>query len=311
MAERRREDGSFDLTPEQLDGLRRWAAKYHVNAVSIPAPQRRFKDPVADREKINNWLKSWERAMDAAGLGDRLLYIYILDEPNDAKAYDTVRRWGKAVRDSGSRIKVLVTEQTKTQDESWGDLYGAVDIWVPLFPLFDPETAAARQKLGEQIWTYTALCQGKKPTPWWETDFPIVNYRAPAWIGWRYGMKGLLYWGGLSVWYATDDVWTDPANYKHKNGKETPYNGEGMLVYPARDVGFDGVVPSMRLKALRDGLEDFDYLALLESRGLRDKALEIVMPVAGSWYEWAKDAGPYLAARERLAAMIVEGKRKK
>jgi len=97
MAERRREDGSFDLTPEQLDGLRRWAAKYHVNAVSIPAPQRRFKDPVADREKINNWLKSWERAMDAAGLGDRLLYIYILDEPNDA---DGAKRSATRVRGS-------------------------------------------------------------------------------------------------------------------------------------------------------------------------------------------------------------------
>ena len=313
FAARPREDGSFDLTPEQLAGLRRWAGKYQLTMISVPPPQRRFKDPVADRDKVNNWLKSWDRAMDAAGLGDRLLYTYLLDEPNSITAYDLVRRWGKAVRESGSRVKVLVTEQTKTQDESWGNLYGAVDIWVPLFPLFDPETAAARQKLGEQIWCYTALCQGKQPTPWWQTDFPIHNYRAPVWIAWRYEMKGILYWAGLSFWYHAEDPWTDPMTYQPGDrsrpiGKRPIYNGEGMLVYPARDVGFDGAVPSMRLKALRDGLEDFDYLSLLEGRGLRDKALEIVMPVAGSWNEWAQDPAAYLAARERLAKMILEGK---
>lgn len=311
LAEKRGADGSFDLTAEQLAGLRRWAAKYQLNAVEVPRPQGRFKDPVADRDRLNRWLKSWDRAFDAAGLGDRLLYTYLLDEPNTPTAYNEVRRWSKAIRESGSRVKVLVTEQTKTQDPAWGDLYGAVDIWVPLFPLFDPETAAARQKLGEQIWCYTALCQGKQPTPWWETDFPLLNYRVPTWIGWRYEMKGLLYWGGMSHWYGTDDVWTDPASYKHRDSRGTVFNGEGMLVYPARDVGFDGIVPSMRLKAMRDGLEDFDYLALLESRGLRDKALEIVMPVAGSWYDWAKDPGAYYAARERLAGLLQEGKRQK
>jgi len=310
LADRRREDGSFELTPEQLTGLREWATKYHLNAIPLPRPQGRFKDPAADREKIHRWLKGWDRALDAAGVGDLLAYIYILDEPNTAEAYDEVRRWGKVVREAGSRVKVLVTEQTKTQNPAWGDLYGAVDIWVPLFPLFDPETGAARQKLGEQIWTYTALCQDKQPTPWWETDFPIVNYRAPAWIGWRYGMKGLLYWGGMAYWDGCDDVWTDPSNYKHGEGKEI-FNGEGMLVYPARDVGFDGIVPSMRLKAIRDSLEDFDYLALLESQGLRDQALEVVMPVGGSWFQWAQDPDAYLKAREKLATLILEGKSKK
>jgi len=314
LADDRREDGSFDLTAEQLAGLRRWAGKYHLTAIAVPGPDRRFKDPVADRDKINRWLKSWDRAADAAGLGDRLLYTYLIDEPNTRTAYDFIRRWGSVVRQSGSRVKVLVTEQPKTQNEAWGDLYGAIDIWVPLFPLFDPETGRARQERGEQIWTYTALCQGKKPTPWWQTDFPIVNYRVPAWIGWRYQMKGLLYWAGLSFWYHVEDTWTDPKTYQPGNrsrpiAKREIYNGEGLLVYPARDVGFDGVVPSMRLKAIRDGLEDFDYLTMLESRGLRGKALEVVMPIAGSWYDWARDAAPYLKARDRLAALILEGKK--
>jgi len=32
-------------------------------------------------------------------------------------------------------------------------------------------------------------------------------------------------------------------------------------------VGYDGIVPTIRLKALRDAVEDYDYLALLEQLG--------------------------------------------
>jgi len=316
IADRPREDGSFDLTPDQLAGLRRWADKYHLNALAVPAPQRRFKNPVTDRDRVHRWLRSWDRALESAGLGDRLVYTYLLDEPNSRSAYDLVRRWGRTIRESGCRVKVLVTEQPTSQNEAWGDLYGAVDIWVPLFFLFDPDAARARQLRGEQIWTYTALCQGKKPTPWWQTDFPLYHYRVPAWTAWRYEMKGLLYWGSMSFWYHCEDPWTEPVNYIHGRlsrpvSKRSIFIGEGMLVYAARDVGFDGAVPSMRLKVLRDGLEDFDYLALLDSRGLRDKALEIVLPVGGSWYEWAQEPSAYLTARERLAALILEGKSRK
>ncbi len=64
-------------------------------------------------------------------------------------------------------VKVLVVEQTWTApgqggaDSTWGNLYGAVDTWCPLFSLHQQESAARRQGLGETIWTYTALCQGK------------------------------------------------------------------------------------------------------------------------------------------------------
>ena len=36
-------------------------------------------------------------------------------------------------------------------------------------------------------------------------------------------------------------------------------NGNGLLVYP----GEEGPVPSIRLELLRDGMEDYEYLALL------------------------------------------------
>lgn len=301
-------DGAFDAPAEAIAAWREFLARYHVNAVAVDPPSRHFQDPVADREKIHRYARSWDRFLEAIGRPDLLVYTYVLDEPNDREAYERVRAWGRAIREAGSRLKVLVTEQTKTQDPAWGDLYGAVDIWVPLFSLFDPETAAARQALGEEIWTYTALCQGP-PTPWWHIDYPLLHYRIPAWIAWSYRMKGLLYWGGMSYWKNVDDPWTDPETYtpgrdlaKGKLG--AIYNGEGSLLYPGTAVGLVGPVPSMRLKALRDGIEDFDYLAMLDRLGRRAQAEGIVRSVASSWYDWSRDPERWAQVRRKLGCLI-------
>jgi hypothetical protein len=175
------------------------------------------------------------------------------------------------------------------------------------------ESAAARQALGETIWTYTALCQGE-PTPWWHIDFPLLNYRVPTWIAWRYRMRGLLYWGGLSYWAQVEDPWLQAPFYSgsgafQQGQKGIIFNGEGSLVYPGRAVGYDGVVSTIRLKALRDAIEDYDYLALLEHQGKASEADAIVAPLAGSFFSWEKDPALYEKARASLARLIISGTR--
>jgi len=234
-----------------------------------------------------------------------LFYTYLKDEPNDQDAYRYVQAWGRAVKEANSVVKVLVVEQTWTQNEQWGDLYGCIDVWCPLFSLFKPESAAKRQAAGETIWTYTALCQ-REPTPWWHIDFPLQNYRVWSWIGWRHRIRGILYWGGMSFWRQVEDPWTDPKTLdRRKDGKGTHvWNGEGSIVYPGRAAGYDGIAPSLRLKALRDAIEDYEYLAILEQRGLADEAEKVVLPLAGSWFRWEKDPAAYEAARAALAKLI-------
>jgi hypothetical protein len=209
------------------------------------------------------------------------------------------------VREAKSAVQVMVVEQTKTQDESWGDLYGAVDIWCPLFPLHDPETGAQRQALGETLWCYTALCQAQK-TPWWHLDFPLLHYRVPAWMAWRYRIRGILYWGGMSFWQQVDDPWTDPRTLDRRNGGKDPlYNGEGAIVYPARAAGYEGIVSSLRLKALRDAIQDYEYLSLLERRGQAAEAEKIILPLTPTFRQWDPDPAVYDRARAALAGLIL------
>ena len=300
-------DGSFRIPAEQIKALQQFVDRYHVNAVPVPHPERVIKDPEANRDRLVAWLRAFDEAAKQLDRPQVLFYVYLKDEPNDAEAYKYVQRWGRAIRQANSVVKVLVVEQPQPQDQAWGDLYGAVDIWCPLFSLFQPEPAAARQALGETIWTYTALCQLKK-TPWWHIDYPLLHYRVPTWIAWRYRIRGLLYWGGMTYFRQVEDPWSEANTYRP--GPKSVFNGEGTLAYPARPVGYEGIVPSLRLKALRDGIQDYDYLVMLEKLGLAAEAEKIVLPLAGSFFQWEENPAAYDKARAQLAELSLSGKKR-
>jgi pectate lyase len=310
-----RGDGSFEIPAEQVRDLREFVDRYHVNALDVPHPSRAIKDPEAERDKLRAWLAALDRAAKELDRPQVVFYVYLKDEPNTREDYEYVQKWGRAIRAAKSVVQVMVVEQTWTApglggaDSAWGDLYGAVDIWCPLFPLHRQDSAAKRQALGETVWTYTALCQGE-PTPWWHIDYPLLNYRVPAWMAWRDGVKGLLYWGGMSYWRETDDPWLHAPVYTGRGAfqqgdKGIRFNGEGSLVYPAQAVGYDGIVPTIRLKALRDAIEDYEYLAMLSRLGKSAEADKIVRRLTESWFQWDKDPAAYEKARAELAALIV------
>jgi hypothetical protein len=301
-------DGTFTIPPDQIMFMRMFVDNYHINAFQTAHPSSVIKDPDKDRERLLAWLRVCNWAATQLGRPHVLFYTYLKDEPDSLEDYEYVRSWGRPIHEAKGAVKVLVTEQGKPQNPDWGDLIGAVDIWCPLFPLFREDYEGDRYMLNrEPVWAYTALCQ-EAPTPWWHIDWPLLNYRVPTWIAWQTSITGLLYRGGMAYWTEVDDPWTDPWTYGHgKDGERgTVYNGEGTLVYPGRPCGFDGVVPSLRLKALRDGIEDYEYLAILLRARLVPQAKDIVEPLATSWFQWEKDPAAFDKARAALASLILK-----
>ncbi len=267
--------------------LRTMVQDRHVNSLRVPFAYR------TEPEKCRAYLRDMAAYLRSKGWLD-LAYIYMEDEPNDAEQYETVRQQGALIGESG--IKRLCTEQTVTSDPEWGTLYGAVDIWCPLWCLYDEKTARERQELGEEIWTYTALCQGNGKAPFWQIDFSPVQFRAPFWVSWHYGVKGFLYWSSI-YWTEGQDQWTTP-HFRDQ------YWGDGVLLYPGKDAGLSGPVPSIRLKLIREAMEDFEYMTLAGKQGRKAQVDEIVDSLARSFTDWSQDPEAYMAARERLAALI-------
>jgi hypothetical protein len=75
-------------------------------------------------------------------------------------------------------------------------------------------------------------------------------------------------------------------------------------------VGYEGIAPSLRLKALRDSIQDYEYLAMVERAGLAAEAESVVLPLARSFFQWEKDPAGYEQARAKLAGIILSAKKK-
>ena len=235
-----------------------------------------------------------------------IAYIYLEDEPNTAEQYEIVRKQGALIRSANPEIKRLCTEQTITSDPAWGNLYGAVDIWCPLWGLWDEQTAKERLAKGEILWSYTALCQGSKETPWWEIDMEPINFRSPMWISWHYNITGFLYWA--SVYWGSDrsleEVWVTPTYVNDSNH----YWGEGLLLYPGDPAGLEDFVPSIRLKLYREAEEDYEYMTLAAKSGTNEEVTGIVNTLATSFQSWSHDVNAYSKARQQLADIIMKNR---
>jgi hypothetical protein len=271
--------------------LRKMIEERHVNSLNIPFAYRDKPDT------CRAYLKDLAAYLREKGWLD-LGYIYLRDEPNDAEEYETVRQQGALIASSDPGIGRMCTEQTVTSNAAWGDLYGAVDIWCPLWGLWDEKTAQERQALGERMWSYTALCQCSDKNPYWQIDFPPVSFRAPFWVSRHYGIEGFLYWSSV-YWPPEKDPWTLP-HFRDN------YWGEGMLLYPGTPAGIKGPVTSIRLKLVREALEDYEYMALADKAGAQERVGEIVAGIATNFQNWSREPEAYMNARRDLARLCAD-----
>ena len=64
-------------------------------------------------------------------------------------------------------------------------------------------------------------------------------------------------------------------------------------------------MPTIRLKALRDSIQDYEYLAMLHRLGKDAEAQKIVRSLTETFFQWEKDPAAYERARAKVAEMIV------
>ncbi|MDM9381280.1 DUF4091 domain-containing protein [Chlorogloeopsis sp. ULAP01] len=230
-----------------------------------------------------------------------LLYNYTADEiDNCPNLYTTIKQWARNLHSAGIANLITMKPVPELYDDGLGNGRSAVDIWVLLPRMYDEARERVLYVLnkGNQVWSYNALVQDDY-SPKWEIDFEPINFRIqPGFISQSLSLTGLLYWR-IDLW--TKDPWHDVQTFFADNHN---YPGEGMLVYPGKQVGIEGVVPSMRLKWLREGVEDYEYIEILKKLARRDWALAVSRGVARDWKNWTRDPKVLESARHRLGEEI-------
>ena len=327
------EDGSLTIDPERHEQLVNYMNRTHLVDFEIPrtpfmtntsnsdrpTPANQT-DPVAIEKSIRYYQEMYQYIKDNGW--DNRAYLYMQDEPNSIKDYNQVINLGKVVKEAAPGLQVLVVEQTYKHNPSWPEIDPFIDIWCPLFGFVDRPTIDEKLAQGDEVWSYTALVQPAPPyhpdyenlkeknPPYWHIDQPVLMYRVPTWLNRQYHIKGLLYWT-TAGWYKDISPWILPTLGPLESESEDPteydtryFNGGGILFYPGFDAGFDGPVASIRLKNIREGLEDYEYFAILDQNGEEEFVKEMVSQVCPEWWDFTMDPNKLLEVREQLARKI-------
>jgi hypothetical protein len=245
------------------------------------------------------------RAAASSHQADLFLYNYTADEIDDCpNLHAALKDWSRNLHGAGIANLVTMKPVAELYDDGSGTGRSAIDIWVVLPRMYDavPEQISAVLRKGDQVWSYNALVQDSY-SPKWQIDFAPINYRIqPGFISQSLMLTGILYWR-VDLW--TKQPWSDVQTYTIGANQ---YPGDGMLVYPGKQLGITGVVPSMRLKWLREGIEDYQYIQILKDRNQGNWALGVARTIGSDWKHWTRDTNKLEFARRQLGEAIADPK---
>ena len=246
-------------------------------------------------------------------------FSYTADEPPYGVSFEETLRRAQEVRRGAPDLPNLIT--ITTQEAEAHNLIPLLDIITPVVNWMDgtasPYLGDQRSRYdaflampGRKLWMYQSCmshgCTGPVSTnrpgsawPSYMVDASATRNRAMQWIDFRERVSGELYW---ETAHAITTGWTDVFRY---NG-----NGDGTLFYagtPARIGGNTDVpVASIRMKQIRLGIQDYEWLKMVSDAGDPTFARDVAMSVFPSAHEVGDDGTVLERARERLIFRLLE-----
>ncbi|MCS7104872.1 MAG: DUF4091 domain-containing protein [Thermofilaceae archaeon] len=268
-------------------GFKRWGGReIELRSFKVIQGEGSFKSEPGERV-LPHMLKALETHLREKGWLERTV-IHVADEPTE-DGIEEWRRVSRIVKEHAPQLRRIDAVETTGFDDD-------LEIWVPTLHHYDQwleEYEEARRR-GRELWFYTCLNpQGRYPNRF--IDFPLIKTRILHWINMAYGLRGFLHWG-YNWWYGNP--------FKDLNPNLPP--GDTHIVYPGRE----GPLPSLRLEAMRDGLEDYELFKLLEEeilfvkRELGGKALKL--PFERRALELCRKAMPSITGYIRDPRKLIE-----
>ena len=231
----------------------KWEEYFLVNEENLTYLETNFDDPYFD-EQLNTFLSELASYLEAQDrLENALIYpfdetVWVADEPwhDGPKGYEHLAQWTQYIRNAGLRIRVSGVSYVPLgpTDLGWLDTATIADDSHVHLDQFDADPAGAvawaqadpNRTASVYLNEYGDLI-----------DMPSAIQRGMSWHVYGRGARDIAGYAGMEWFderYNIVDPWTNPENVYPHSG----YGG-GALVWP-------GPHPSIRLKMLREGVED-------------------------------------------------------
>lgn len=302
----KRPDGSYDFA-----SLDRWLELFKAGGVTrfpmVVVPRfKRFGggDYSGEfRRELGNFIKEYAKHLKAKGLFDAAV-MYNIDEASndpDMREWEVCKELYRVSKQAAPDLPVL---QCLNEYKGIRALAGYADIWDLYFGQYEKSGGPARLAAGDQVMLSVCIWPSGHPNLF--IDYPLLDARVMPWIAFREGAKGFEYWEMFTSWKnnrQNRDWWQGSTRTSWKLAKP---HGDGLLMYP----GPNGTpFSSLRLEALRDGIEDYEYLAMLSERAKLDPAAKALLNeatrslVTGTT-SYDRNPGKLLDLRKRIGLFL-------
>ncbi|MBI3803650.1 MAG: DUF4091 domain-containing protein [Nitrospirae bacterium] len=310
-------NGTESLPSGKLPGARMTSYRMSIWGDELNIP---FLQDIAQHFKDKGWF-------------DRL-FEYTVDEPKTADDWTFIQTRATALHQADPKLRSLVT--TSVQAATANGVAGFIDLFAPTIRFMDnkpdgfaigtteppgdvagqPSTVGnQRARYGPEVWWYQAcgshgcnMIGGTAPDragyhtgwPTYMIDLPAMFNRVMQWMSFKYDIQGELYYD-LVFAYDQGDAWVTQYYFGG--------NGDGTLYYPGSPDKIGGThhipIESIRLKLIREGMEDYEYLSLLQSLGDDAFAQQQLSRIVTNTYTFDKEPLDLYDAREKIALKIL------
>ncbi|MGC8738372.1 MAG: hypothetical protein ACP5UA_06950 [Candidatus Hydrogenedens sp.] len=196
---------------------------------------------------VSEWAKFWGDYMRKAGLDPSQLVILLVDEPHEHSADTIIKAWAEVIHASGAGITIWEDPIYKDMSQALPEMIAECDVLCPNRQLFYSCGEKYRmffinqREQGKKLEFYS--CSG----PMRLLD-PLTYCRLQAWDCWRYGARATYFWAFADS--AGASSWND---YLCTRNTYTPLF-----------IDETSVTAGKHLEAMREGIEDYEYLLMLD-----------------------------------------------
>ena len=213
---------------------------------------------------VVSYLKAWIAHARDNGLNGRRIALLLVDEPSTKEKQDLIFRWMKPIRAAG--IPEFASFEDPQFAEPWNvpaEFWDLCDIICPITDMVRRNerviefwtSLAAR---GKEVWLYSAHGPSR-------TFDPISYYRMQAWTAFRIGSKE-----------SATHFW----DFAYRGDSWRAYSQPGTEYCPYY-VSPTCVMDAKQSEAIREGVEDYEYLSMLAEKAGREKTADILKEAFG------------------------------
>lgn len=205
---------------------------------------------------------------------EKISFLNGLDESYNEESYEKMIYYGRLLKEAMGKDWFKYRIDGGYSWEAMEKLQEVVDLWVCHTVAWDGDKMDHFRARGVASWFYGPMIYEQRRNSGCGSntflDLDLLVNRAIGWVGWKYRSGWVQWefdWNAYAAWYEAENF---------KEPRRT-YNGSGQLIYRGATMRYRDPIPSVRLKAQRRGLQDYEYFWMLSEMTGGKEASDLIV----------------------------------